>query len=205
MFIDGRQIPSGSALETEVCIIGGGPAGIVIARELLGTPTSIVLVESGGWRPNKLTQRLNEGELASDSRHPPPEMYRERRFGGSSTIWGGRCVPLIRSDFEPRSHVANSGWPIQYDDLIPYYSRALSHCEAGELSCDLDCPNAIEPIMDGLENTAITVGLERFSPPTDFGRRFKSDLNASNTLKVLLESTCVSMLSAGSGRSIESG
>src|SRR6185312_7453158 len=94
VFIDGRQICSGSTLETDVCIIGGGPAGIVIARELSETRTPVVLVESGGWRPNKLAQSLNAAELAPGSRHPPPEMYRERRFGGSSTIWGGRCVPL---------------------------------------------------------------------------------------------------------------
>src|SRR5437588_5159339 len=59
LFIDGRQIASGSTIETDVCIIGGGPAGIVIARELLGAAISVVLVESGGWRPNKLTQSLN--------------------------------------------------------------------------------------------------------------------------------------------------
>jgi choline dehydrogenase-like flavoprotein len=203
VYIDGRQIAPGSTLETDVCIIGGGPAGITIARELLGTTASVVLVESGGWRPNKLTQSLNEGELASESRHPPPEMYRERRFGGSSTIWGGRCVPLIRSDFKPRSHVANSGWPIQYDDLVPYYSRALSYCEAGAFAFAPECSDAIEPIIDGLKSKSITVGLERFSPPTNFGQRFKHDLSGSSTHKVLLGSTCISLLSGGSGRTVE--
>lgn len=203
MFIDGRQIPQGSALQTDVCIIGGGPAGIAIARELLGTPVSVILVESGGWRPNKLTQGLNAAELASDSRHPPPEMYRERRFGGSSTIWGGRCVPLARHDFESRSHVANSGWPISYDELVPYYSKALTYCEAGEFAFDPGCLNGSGPVIDGLASPEIAVGLERFSPPTDFGRRFKSDLVGSHGPRILLESTCTSLLSNESGRSVE--
>jgi choline dehydrogenase-like flavoprotein len=203
VFIDGRQIASGSTLETDVCIVGGGPAGIAIARELSGTSISVILVESGGWRPNKLTQNLNAAELASDSRHPPPEMYRERRFGGSSTIWGGRCVPLIRSDFEPRSHVANSGWPISYDEMIPYYSRALTYCEAGEFAFEPSCLKASGPIIDGLASTKITVGLERFSPPTDFGRRFKSDLIGSPVHRILLESTCIRLANSDSGRSVE--
>jgi choline dehydrogenase-like flavoprotein len=203
MFIDGRQIPSGSTLETDVCIIGGGPAGIVIARELLGTTISVVLVESGGWRPNKLVQGLNTAELAPDSRHPPPEMYRERRFGGSSTIWGGRCVPLTRSDFESRAHVANSGWPISYDELVPFYSRALAYCEAGEFAFDPGCLKAAEAIIDGLASAELTIGLERFSPPTDFGRRFKSDLIGSSTHRILLESTCTGLLTSDSGRLVE--
>jgi choline dehydrogenase-like flavoprotein len=190
-------------LEADVCIIGGGPAGIAIARELAGTPISVILVETGGWRPNKLTQELNEAELVSRSRHPPPEMYRERRFGGSSTIWGGRCVPLIRSDFEFRTHVANSGWPIPYDELVPYYSRALSYCEAGEFAFDPDCLNATGSIIDGLGSAEISVGLERFSPPTDFGRRFKTDLRGSSILKVLLDTNCTRLLSSNCGRYVE--
>jgi choline dehydrogenase-like flavoprotein len=203
VFIDGRQIPNGSKLEADLCIIGGGPAAIVIARELLGTPLTVVLVESGGWRPNKLTQSLNAAELASDSRHPPPEMYRERRFGGSSTIWGGRCVPLARHDFEPRAHVRNSGWPISYADLVPYYSKALTYCEAGEFAFEPDCLNASGPLVEGLVSEDITVGLERFSPPTDFGRRFRSDLISSPAHRILLESTCIRLLSDESGRSVE--
>lgn len=203
MFIDGRQIASGSTLETEVCIIGGGPAGIAIARELLGTSISVILVETGGWRPNKLTQRLNDAELVSKAGHPPPEMYRERRFGGSSTIWGGRCVPLTRSDFEPRSHVANSGWPISYDELLPYYPRAMAYCEAGQFAFDPHCLKAAGPIIDGLASKEIAVGLERFSPPTDFGRRFKSDLVRSTKHKILLESTCIRLLSGDNGRTVD--
>jgi len=99
--------------------------------------------------------------------------------------------------------VANSGWPIQYDDLVPYYSRALSYCEAGEFAFEPEYSDAIGPIIDGLKSKAITVGLERFSPPTDFGQRFKSDLRGSNTHKILLESTCVSLLSGDSGRSAQ--
>ena len=202
MFIDGRQITSGSTLEAEVCIIGGGPAGIALARELAGTSASVILVESGGWRPSKLTQSLNQAELVSQSGHPPPEMYRERRFGGSSTIWGGRCVPLTRQDFERRSHVANSGWPVSYDEMIPYYRRALVYCEAGEFAFDPACLNGSDPIIEGLTSPDIAVGLERFSPPTDFGRRFKSELLRWPALKVLIESTCTRLLSNDSGRSV---
>ena len=130
-------------------------------------------------------------------------MYRERRFGGSSTIWGGRCVPLIRSDFEARPHVANSGWPIPYDELVPYYSKALSYCEAGAFAFGTDCLESDRPIVDGLASEEITVGIERFSPPTDFGRRFKSDLTRSPDHKILLESTCIRLLSNGSGRAVD--
>jgi choline dehydrogenase-like flavoprotein len=201
VYIDGRQIAHGEVLEADVCIVGGGPAGITIALELLDSPSSVILVESGGWRPNKLTQGLNHGELAPASRHPPPEMYRERRFGGSSAIWGGRCVPLTRSDFEPRNGVTNSGWPLRYDDLIPYYSKAMSYCEAGEFA--FDNAEAHRPIIDGLDSRQIAVGLERFSPPTDFGRRYKSRLTRSQSHKIVLESTCVGLQSDGSGRHVE--
>lgn len=34
MFIDAHQIPEGQSLEAEICIIGGGAAGITIAKSL---------------------------------------------------------------------------------------------------------------------------------------------------------------------------
>jgi choline dehydrogenase-like flavoprotein len=203
VYLDGRRIPNGATLDAGVCIVGGGPAGITVAHELLSASVSTIVVESGGWRPNSLVQALNDAEVSPESAHPPAEMYRERRFGGSSTIWGGRCVPLRRSDFELRSHVTNSGWPLRYDDLLPYYAKAMSYCEAGQFAFDPASLRDSEPIIGGLKNEQIVVGVERFSPPTDFGRRYKPDFARAPTHTILLESTCVCLLSNDEGSSIE--
>ena len=202
MYVDGRKIPGGSILEADVCVVGGGPAGITIVMELMKSSVSTILVESGGRRPNSTIQSLNNGEVPPGSVHPPANMYRERRLGGSSTIWGGRCVPLTPSDFQARPHVANSGWPFRYDDLVAYYRRAMVYCEAGEFEFDRDCLRAPGPMFEGFTSTEIEVGLERFSPPTDFGKRYAADLSRSGRHKVLLNSTCTCLLTSASGRSI---
>jgi len=202
MYIDGRQIPDGSILDAAVCIVGGGPAGITVARELLGSSISTIVVESGAWRPNRLVQALNDAEISPQSSHPPPQMYRERRFGGTSTIWGGRCVPLRPRDFEPRPYMAGSGWPVRYDDFVPYYIKAMSYCEAGEFAFDPQHLQTLKPIIVGLKSEEIVVGLERFSPPTDFGRRYRAGFADAESHKILLDSTCTCLELDNSGRSI---
>ena len=106
----------------DVCIVGAGPAGITIARELAETGWSILLAESGGLTESRHTQDLNVG----DSVGHPARMHegRHRVFGGSATKWGGRCAVLDPIDFEPREWVKNSGWPFSYESLLPYYERA---------------------------------------------------------------------------------
>jgi cation diffusion facilitator CzcD-associated flavoprotein CzcO len=37
MIIDARSVPGGTVLETVVCIIGAGAAGITLAREFIGS------------------------------------------------------------------------------------------------------------------------------------------------------------------------
>lgn len=49
MTTNGPTIPSGTILETDVCIIGAGPAGLAIAAELQGGPQQVILVESGAF------------------------------------------------------------------------------------------------------------------------------------------------------------
>ena len=55
-FIDARDLVSPARLEADVCIVGGGAAGITIASELLGSGLDICLVESGGFTPDAETQ-----------------------------------------------------------------------------------------------------------------------------------------------------
>ena len=49
MFIDGRKVPQGTVVETDLAIIGAGAAGIAIAREMIGAGLKVALIESGGF------------------------------------------------------------------------------------------------------------------------------------------------------------
>jgi choline dehydrogenase-like flavoprotein len=49
---------------------------------------------------------------------------RERAVGGTTTIWGGQAYPFLPEDFSSRPNLGISGWPLTYEDLVPYYKRA---------------------------------------------------------------------------------
>jgi NADPH-dependent 2,4-dienoyl-CoA reductase/sulfur reductase-like enzyme len=61
MFIDARSVPSGTVIETEVCIVGAGAAGISFAREFIESGFRVVLLESGGTEFETSTQNLYAG------------------------------------------------------------------------------------------------------------------------------------------------
>ena len=61
MFIDAREIENGATIETDVCLIGAGAAGITIARALIGSELRVLVLESGGFEFDERTQSLYEG------------------------------------------------------------------------------------------------------------------------------------------------
>jgi choline dehydrogenase-like flavoprotein len=193
MEIDAGQLPEGETLEADLCIVGSGPAGIAIARALRGSGLDVILVEGGGRRRGDAA--LSEGgETAPGSPHPPADMYRERRFGGSSTIWGGRCVPLDPIDFEARDHVPGSGWPIPHEALAPYYPQALELCEAGTGGFGPEAMRAPKPLIEGFRSERFATAIERYSPPTDFGRRYAAELRAAGHVRLLLGAVCAELM-----------
>src|SRR5690606_12444202 len=123
MIHDSRNLPDGTPIDADVCIIGGGAAGITIALSLLGTGIRVVLLESGGDGPDPATQALYAGEMAGIP-GVPTDRSRSRYPGGSTNGWGGWCRPLDPIDFESRPWIPDSGWPIGFDDLVPFYRRA---------------------------------------------------------------------------------
>src|SRR3546814_504727 len=118
MFIDGRQVPDGTVIETDIAIIGAGAAGITIARALGGSDIHVTLIESGGLDFEPETQALYEGESVGVPY--ALDTSRLRYFGGSTNHWGGWCRPFQPIDFEQRDWVPHSGWPIGRSDLDPY-------------------------------------------------------------------------------------
>jgi choline dehydrogenase-like flavoprotein len=107
--------------EVDLCIIGSGPAGLTLARELSGSSLSIAVLESGRRRPTRRGDALrvvrSEGILIKD-------YSRERVLGGSSTTWSGLSSPLDEIDMEQRPWLRHSGWPITRDELLPYWHAA---------------------------------------------------------------------------------
>jgi choline dehydrogenase-like flavoprotein len=198
MIIDARDLPDGATLTADVCIVGAGAAGISMALELAKGSIEVLVLESGGLRPEKATQELYSGTVADERLHSPPDTYRQRRFGGTTTIWGGRCIPLDPIDFERRDYMPNSGWPIDLSALMPYYPEANRLCEAGEFTYSAAAAfhRPLRPMIKGFESPLFTTDtLERFSCPTDFGARYGRRLRAAPNVRVVLH--------ANEGKSLE--
>ncbi len=206
MIDDLEQLPEGPLPPSDVCVIGAGPAGITLALDLAERGLSVTLLESGRFKADAATQALNAGEVADAQLHSPPDRYRLRQLGGASAIWGGRCMPMDALDFQARPQVPLSGWPIGLEDLLPFYERANQWAEAGRYAYDTRqaLPGAA-PLIAGFESTRIlTDGLERFSCPTDFGRRYRRRLALSSRVRVLLGATVTRLQLAEDGRSLSS-
>lgn len=134
MIVDLDEWDGPGRIDTDLCIIGAGPAGLAIARELLESGHDIVVVAGGGLQPEVDAQDLYMGEQAR-SGHDYFDLAscRARQFGGSTTMWAGRCARLAPEDFEQRSWVEGSGWPISHADMVPYYRRSEAFLQLTDL------------------------------------------------------------------------
>lgn len=116
-------------------------------------------------------------------------------------------MPLDPIDFEQRSYIPASGWPIAFDTLRPYYPRANELCEAGDFaySASEAFPQGMRPLIEGFASDKVTTDtLERFSCPTDFGRRYRQRLSASRNVRVLLNANCTELHLAPDGAHVDS-
>lgn len=179
----------GATLRSQICIIGAGPAGIALALQFIGTKTDVVLIAGGALEHDDKAQALYAGEVVDKALHSPLTKYRHRQFGGSSATWGGRCMPFDPIDFEPRDWIAGARWPIGYDDIAPFYPAAQALAEAGDYVYDARkaVDGGMRAMIAGFAPQAFnTDAIERFSCPTNFGRRYGERLRRAPNIRVLL-------------------
>ena len=191
MLTDARELRSGTVLSTDLCVIGGGPAGITLAREFIGTPASICLVESGGLQADEDTQALYAARAIGLPY--PAQRTRQRFFGGTSNHWGGWCRPLSPVDFDVRPWVPNSGWPITADELKLYYERAHTTCQLGPFDYERDSwtdPSSSVPVF-GSEDVEIAIWQHS---PVRFGRVYRQDLEQARNITVLLHANVTNLV-----------
>ena len=185
MFIDSRTLPAGHVINTEICIIGAGAAGITIAREFIGSSTEICLLESGGLDPDAETQDLYAGELAGHH-YQTLDTTRLRFFGGTTNHWAGYCRPMDEVDFAARPWLPDTGWPIERASLDPYYRRAQPICELGRYDYDPENwrDGAYGPFpFDGRK---LISGVIQVGPPTRFGEVYRADIDKAKNVRACL-------------------
>jgi Choline dehydrogenase and related flavoproteins len=128
----------------DVCVIGAGPAGALIAERLADRGHEVVVLEAG--REFDFDSRLDRMERSIRPAHDglsvwemggerdaysstgewfyPLNTARVKGVGGSTLHWQGMVMRLHESDFETDSRFGvGDDWPIEYADLKPYYAE----------------------------------------------------------------------------------
>jgi choline dehydrogenase-like flavoprotein len=169
---------------------------------LIGTGLDVLLLESGGTRFERSTQQLYSGEVDDPVHHGPLTQFRRRMFGGTTTVWGGRCSPFDGIDFEKREGVPNSGWPVTREELDPFYGRAHAYTDTGRYCYEVPValPGAPTELIPGLASDVVLQDrLWRFSLPTNFARANKARLERAPNVKVLLHANVLKILTNSTG------
>lgn len=152
----------------DICIVGAGAAGIVLAVELARQNQNVLLLEAGGHDVEDASQEPYRSEVVGLP-HTGIHTGRFRAKGGTTTRWGGQILELDEADFDARPGVEASGWPFPKSHLAPFYERALAlEGLSGVMRNDADVWSSLRlspPAFDSLEPY-----FSRWCPQPDFGR-----------------------------------
>jgi len=136
------RTPSG---RVDACVVGAGPAGALVAHDLARSGHDVTVLEAGPrFDPE---ERLERMERSIRPHYAPPDVWemggdrdaftatgelyypltaaRVKGVGGSSLHWQGMVMRLHEADFERHARDGyGADWPIDYEELRPYYARA---------------------------------------------------------------------------------
>lgn len=172
----------------DVIIIGTGAGGGTMAHCLAPSGKRILLLERGGYVPREkdnwdpkvvnLEGKYNTKEIWHDNKgqelHPHTNYY----VGGNTKFYGAALFRLRKEDFGELQHHGGTSpaWPISYDELEPYYTRAEQmyhvHGQRGEDPTEPPAgepfphpPVSHEPRIQHLHDDLTAIGLRPFHTP----------------------------------------
>ena len=192
MLLDARNILPGATVTADVCIIGAGAAGITLAREFIGRPFRVCLLESGGLTADNRRQSLNDGATVGLV-YFPLIRGRLRYFGGTTNHWDGWCRPLDAIDFEARDWVPHSGWPFGLETLLPYYERAQPICQLGPFNYDGKFWHESEKDLP-FDPERLQTRIFQISPPTRFGEVYRNDIQQAGNIDTYLNANVLELV-----------
>jgi choline dehydrogenase-like flavoprotein len=199
---DTHDLLHGDVIDVDICIVGAGPAGITLARDLIQSGFKVALLESGGSEQNFDTQQLSAGELSGEL-YEPQELTHIRQVGGTANHmilkmadkqFGYRYSVFEAIDFEKREGIPNSGWPITKAELDPYYEKAQSICEIGHYDYDpeywLKDGDALLPLAQEKAQNSVFM----FGPTRKFSQDFPKEISESENVVLYEFATVVELI-----------
>lgn len=205
MILDLRREALPAIHDAPVIIIGGGPAGISLALELERRRLPSLLLEAGGTRIDAAGQQAFQAESISPADHGPVHRFRHRVLGGTSSVWGGRCIPFEPIDFEDRPWLGAASWPLSYHEVARFYPAALELCRAGQphfLADEALAHQGGGAMFDVANRDLALDRVERFSEPTDFGRCYRQQLRRSRLATIVLNAPATRIVAESQGQRV---
>lgn len=201
MIVDSEGSADSQPPSYDVCIVGSGPAGGTLARELARGDLRVCVLESGVRKPTARGDRLRR--VVSDGIRIK-DYSRERVLGGASTSWAGLSSPLDLADLAPRTYLRQSGWPIPPEELYEYYEEAAREYRFPELELfgpsgfgALRSTGDAEPVWKALDEKVFLAA----DDPQNFGREWLETYERDG-VDLYLDAT-VARLEAGSDGRVE--
>ena len=176
----------------DLCIVGSGPAGIMVALEYArGNPDKKVLLAEYGAQQGTGQNELDDSiKNHNSANHHDPYECTNKGLGGTSATWGGRCVMYDEVDFVDRPILkAECTWGgDSLDAVSPYLAKAAEYFECGSGPFDLnEMPKWRDRrIAEGfVGGDVLDSRLERGSMPTRFGPRYREELSSLTNITLL--------------------
>ena len=121
-----------------VVVIGSGPCGAMAAATLVGRGVDVLVLDAGQRAPrglivraagNTLYRRMGWAEYSTDRQDPATDpgidWISSLSLGGLSNYWTAAVPRFAPEDFTDGERLDERyRWPVDYDDLVPYYERA---------------------------------------------------------------------------------
>jgi choline dehydrogenase-like flavoprotein len=203
MIRDILEFPGKASLSAEVAVIGSGIAGAEVATFLSRRGVDVLLLESGRRKFDAAIQALNEIHFIGKPHrrmdpdagyhvYLPPELRgvsRVRQLGGTSNVWTGKWKYLQQTDFEPRSWVPDSDWPLSFQELLTFYRATGKDYGFGDLEAEAQRPE-IADFRSHIGKAGLKISSFYWEDtPTRTAIRFGDDMRCSKTLQVVTGAT----------------
>lgn len=204
MIQDFEDVQAPLRYKAKICVIGAGAIGLSLVSEFLkDVANDVLIIEGGGLKASIF------GDSVSDVINTGQELTglpgsRARGFGGTSTIWGGQALPLTPSDFALRPWVENSGWPLSFKDLDPFYVRAQRILDLDERPFDADIWKPGSSFKQDFDENILSLTYSKWSPQPNLANKYVREIKSSKHVTLVVSANVTLLQLAETGNRVES-